>query len=274
LRRFFIQVPGGYQISKQIRERCTFARHNLVADPPFSRLDLVSSHNVLIYLRPEIQERVLATFYQELKPDGFLAVARSENGGELFSPIGEPKHGIFAKRTGAVRPDGAATPGSQSFAPAPVPRKENPSLLAVQDRSQREFERALLEQYSPPAVLVDENLEILQFRGGTGIFLEPAAGKATLNLIRMSRESIRAELQSLLYKARQHDRTVRSQNFEFDHDGQRRQLTIEVLPLRLAEGGRHFLVTFESGTEAEKIRGERRSAKRIAAGAPSPVSGN
>ena len=265
LRRFFIQVPGGYQISRQIRERCTFAKHNLVTDPPFSRLDLVSCHNVLIYLRPEIQERVLATFYQALKPGGFLAVARSENGGEQFSPIGEPKHGIFAKRTAAVRPGGAATPGGSSFAPTPSPRKENPSVSAVQDRAQREFERALLEQYSPPAVLVDENLEILQFRGGTGVFLEPAAGKATLNLISMSREGIRAELQALLYQARQHDRAARSESFEFDHDGQRRQLTIEVHPLRLAESGRHFLVTFESGTEAERVRGARQSAKKESA---------
>src|SRR4029077_15658960 len=182
-------VAGGYQISKQIRERCIFARHNLVTDPPFSRLDLVSCHNVLIYLRPEIQSRVLATFYQALKPSGLLAVARSESGGELFSPIGEPKHGIFAKRTEIARSDDAATPGSRSFATSSPPRKENPSL-PVQDHLQRDFERALLERYSPPAVLVDEQLEILEFRGGTGAFLEPAAGKATLNLIRMSRESI------------------------------------------------------------------------------------
>lgn|GEM_PF-7089575 len=103
--------------------------------------------------------------------------------------------------------------------------------MPVQDHSQRDFARALLERYSPPAVLVDEHLKILQFRVGTGAFLEPAAGKATLNLIRMSRESIRAELQSLLYKARQHDGAVRSENFEFDHAGQRKHVTIEVLPL-------------------------------------------
>jgi PAS domain S-box-containing protein len=269
LRRFFIQIPGGYQISRQIRERCTFARHNLVTDPPFSRLDLVSCHNVLIYLRPEIQERVLATFYQALKPSGFLAVARSENGGQLFAPIGEPKHGIFAKRTGVARVDGAATAGASNFAHIPAPRKVNPSLVA-HDPSQREFERALLEQYAPPAVMVDEDLEILQFRGGTGAFLEPAAGKATLNLIRMSKESIRAELQSLLYRARQYDRTVRSESFEFSHDGQPGQLNIEVVPLRLAEGGRRFLVTFEKGTAgAAKARERRRIAKKdVRASAP------
>jgi two-component system CheB/CheR fusion protein len=260
LRHFFIQVASGYQISKQIRERCIFARHNLVTDPPFSRLDLVSCHNVLIYLRPEIQSRVLATFYQALKPSGVLAVGRSESGGELFSTIGEPKHGFFAKRTGVVRSEGAATAGG-SFVAIPLPRKENPPL-PVQDHSQRDFERALLERYSPPAVLVDENLEILQFRGSTGAFLEPAAGKATLNLIRMSRESIRAELQSLLYKARQHDREVRSENFEFDHAGQRKHVTIEVLPLGHAEGARHFLVTFGERTDAEKVRGAARIAKK------------
>ena len=128
-------------------------------------------------------------------------------------------------------------------------------------------------------MLVDENLEILQFRGSTGVFLEPAAGKATLNLISMSRESIRAELQALLYEARQHDREARSESFEFDHAGQRRQLTIEVHPLRLAEGGRHFLVTFGAGTEAEKVRGARQRAKKEIAkkdsrGAPSPASAN
>ena len=110
--------------------------------------------------------------------------------------------------------------------------------------------------------MVDENLEILQFRGSTGAFLEPAAGKATLNLIRMSRESIRAELQSLLYKARQHDREVRSENFEFDHAGQRKHVTIEVLPLGHAEGARHFLVTFGERTDAEKVRGAARIAKK------------
>jgi two-component system, chemotaxis family, CheB/CheR fusion protein len=106
----------------------------------------VSCHNVLIYLRPEIQSRVLATFYQALKPSGVLAVGHSESGGELFSTIGKPKHGFFAKRTGVVRSEGTAASASQSFAPIPPPRKENP-LLSVQDHSQRDFERALLERY-------------------------------------------------------------------------------------------------------------------------------
>ncbi len=111
-------------------------------------------------------------------------------------------------------------PGRRTLRPFPL-RARQIRLWSAHDPSQWEFERALLEQYAPPAVLVDEDLEILQFRGGTGAFLEPAAGKATLNLIRMSKESIRAELQSLLYRARQHDRTVRSEGFEFSHDGQR-----------------------------------------------------
>ena len=262
LRRFFIQVSGGHQVSKQIREHCIFAGHNLVTDPPFSRLDLVSCHNVLIYLRPEIQSRVLATFYQSLKPNGFLALARSESGGELFSQIAEPKYGIFAKRPEAVRLDSGATVGGQSFAPSP-PHRGDPPASPAHERLEKEFERVLLQRYSPPAVLVDENLEIQQFRGSTGAFLEPPAGKATPNLIKMSREAIRTELQTLLYSSRQHNRPARCENFEFDdHTGHHRSLTIEALPLKLSHGGRHFLVTFEETTGVQRVRGGRRIEKK------------
>ena len=186
LRRFFSKGDGRYQISKAIREMCVFARHDLTRDPPFSRMDLVSCRNVLIYLETRLQERVFATFHYALAPSGFLLLGPAESVGEsspLFGALDE-KHRIYAKKAAAVAPHLQFAPRARDERPATqtllTPR------AAARSHVPREADRLLLVRYGPPSIVVDESLNILEFRGDTDPFLEHAHGQATLNLTQMS----------------------------------------------------------------------------------------
>ena len=186
LRRFFIEEEGGYRVNKALREMVVFARQNVISDPPFSRLDLISCRNLLIYFEPELQRTVFPAFHYALKPGGFLCLGASESIGsftELFEPI-DKKHKIYARKSGApvafqlplkkaggdVRANaaraerGARVPASQGDLVDPA-RHE---LTA-----QREADRVIANQFAPPAVLINADLQILQFRGPTGAYLEP-----------------------------------------------------------------------------------------------------
>ncbi|HEY9748522.1 MAG TPA: CheR family methyltransferase, partial [Allocoleopsis sp.] len=256
LYRFFVQVEGGYQISKAVREVCVFARQNLIGDPPFSRLDLISCRNVLIYLGNTLQKKLLPVFHYGLKSTGFLMLGTSETVGDftdLFT-LYDKKNKIYAKKLTAARPNIELT--ASSYAPTianpqPLVTEPLPSDLELQ----READRIVLNQYAPAGVVVDANLEILQFRGQTSPYLEPAPGRASLNLLRMAKEQLRRELQSAIYQARQQNLSVRRDGLlvrEGSSDGppgteRIRQITINVTPLQVGANQECFLVLFEDG---------------------------
>lgn len=181
LRRFFQKRDAGYQITKPVRDLCVFARQNVFKDPPFSNLDLISCRNVLIYFARELQKRVLPMFHYALNPSGYLILGGSESIGafaDLFAPA-HSKQKIFAKRS---VPQGTG----QHFSRIETAFDHRALLPQIREEPargfdpQREADRLLLDRYGPPSVLVDEGLNIVQFRGRTGIFLEPAPGAASL----------------------------------------------------------------------------------------------
>jgi two-component system CheB/CheR fusion protein len=194
LKRFFTKEKGGYRVSREIREMVIFACQNIISDPPFTKLDLLSCRNLLIYLDPEIQRKVIPLLHYGLNPGGILLLGSAETIGEfttLFSPIQsslrlyrclEPKirHQpvefpvTFGKRTSERSPS--------LLAPKPVA-----NLQALADA-------LILRSYAPAAVLVNEAGDILYISGRTGKYLEPAAGKANWNLFAMTRDGIRSEL--------------------------------------------------------------------------------
>jgi len=253
LRRFFSKANGGYEINKSIREMCVFAKQNLVKDPPFSRLDLISCRNVLIYLGPVLQAKALPVFHYALKPDGYLLLGTSETIHgflDLFTVVNR-KQRIFAKNPGASRLTlDIASPGT---GPAPValaPAHGAPEWVGTQ--VQKEADRLLVTRYTPASVLVTETLEIIQFRGHTGPYLEPASGRASLNLLKMAREDLVVDLRNAIQQAKRRNATVRKEGIHLTGAGHPAAVTIEVVPVKTPEiRPRHFLVIFEA---AEPVR--------------------
>jgi two-component system CheB/CheR fusion protein len=245
LRRFFARTERGYQISKAIREQCVFARQNLVKDPPFSRMDLISCRNVLIYFGPVLQKRVLPIFHYALNPAGFLMLGRSESVGgfsSLFSLVDKGSR-IFSRKAVATQPH----PGRQDGAAAAFPAAKGataeraggaPDLAA-------EADGIILSRYSPAGLVINESLDILQFRGNVSPYLKPQPGKASLNLMKMAGESFALELRLLVRQAAGKDVPVRKAGLRVRNDDVVSTVDVEVVALK--PGGapeRHFLVVF------------------------------
>jgi len=247
LRRYFAKVPGGYQISKAVRDVCILAKQNIAKDPPFSNLDLISCRNVLIYLNPLLHKRVMPVFHYALKPDGFLLLGGSETttGFEnLFGPF-DRKHRIYVKRAAAGRPMVDFSLGDQ---PAGQPEELQKSRLREPPAFdiQREADRMLLGRFAPATVLVNERMEIVQFRGHTGAYLEPAPGSASLNLLKMAREGLLMELRTAIHKAQKQGMPIRREELRIQSNGAARSVSIEVLPIKSpGMRERHFLVLFQ-----------------------------
>ena len=257
LRRFFTKVDGRYQVSKAIREMCVFARHDLTRDPPFSRMDLISCRNVLIYLKPRLQERVFATFHYALAPSGFLWLGPAESVGEaspLFSVL-DDQHRIYARKAAVTTPllhfaahASEERPATESLTPRAAAHSDVP----------READRLLLVRYGPPSVVVDESLNILEFRGDTDPFLEHAHGQATLHLPQMVRKGLLVALRQAIEGARRDGVPARKDGVQLRYRDRLYSVTIEVIPIKgHAAAERCLLILFE--TDPISTRAERRA---------------
>ncbi len=249
LRRFFQKVDKGYRVSKRVRDLCIFARQNLCIDPPFSRLDLVSCRNVLIYLTPELQKQIIPTFHYALRPDGYLLLGCSEairNFSDLFSLV-DRRHKFYARI------------GTRSWANlelAARPLTDELSGLVPESHAherdgwtevelQRAADRIVLARYGPAGVIVNERMEILQSRGHTAPFLEMAPGAASLQLVRMIRESIAIQVRDAVRRAIDLEVPIKVEGLELRENGDTLQLKLDVLPLQsLSSRGRFYLVLF------------------------------
>ncbi len=256
LQRFFTEGPGGYRVAKAIRDMCVFARQNVLNDPPFSKMDLITCRNLLIYMEPSLQQKVIPLLHFALKPEGHLVLGASESVGPfrgLFQ-LEDTKHRIFAKRQPPLAQPHAPPPlwrsGEQdgaraAHAPGKGVSVESASFGAME--LHREADRVLLSRFAPPGVLVNAELEILQFRGDTGPFLAPSPGKASLNLLRMVREGLLVPLQALVQAAQVAHAPVRESGLRFQSHGGLRTVDLEVVPVRSSSPSeRAFLIIFGS----------------------------
>lgn len=200
LASFFVKTASGYQVSKSIRDMCVFANQNVFKDPPFSRLDLISCRNVLIYFGAVLQKKVFSLFHYALKPTGFLLLGSAETIGEftdLYRPL-DNKNKLYAKK-------GIAAHMNFDFhniqaEPSPEQPEKMTSSWTHAD-VQKEVDRLLLERFAPPGVVVDERMDIFQFRGKTGPYLDPAPGEASLNLLRMAKTGLQMPLRAAISEA-------------------------------------------------------------------------
>ena len=259
LRRFFNEEQGGYRVCKMLREMVVFARQNLIADTPFSRMDLVSCRNLLIYLEPSLQKKAMPTFHFALKPGGFLLLGASESIGgftDLFEPV-DKKYKIYSKKP--AQPLGIQLPvkgerdeyGAPSERPLHQPRVSEPpeGLRGEHNNVLREADRIALSQYAPPGVVVNEELQVLQFRGPTGAYLEPPIGKASFDLLKMAREGLMLPLRSAINQAKKEKKSVCRENVRVKQDGKTRTIRLEIIPLKnLSESG--FLILFDDAQKA------------------------
>lgn len=200
LNRFFTKVSDAFKVKDDIRESVIFATQNLAKDPPFSHLDLVSCRNVLIYFKPELQQKIFSEFFYALKPRGYMLLGSSETVGkaaDLFTTT-DKKWKIFKTKSLDLSPRHSEQLIAQARPAVGAPLKTpEPADIAIRDIT----ENLLLERYSPAAILVNENGDILFFHGRTGKYLEPPSGRARLNIDDMAREGLLFDLKSGIQKA-------------------------------------------------------------------------
>lgn len=270
LRRFFTKVNGNYQVHKSIRDMCVFARQNVLVDPPFGNLDLVACRNVLIYFGPHLQRKIIPLFHYSLRPKGFLVLGGSETIGanaEHFVLM-DKKHKIYSKKQMFGRQEldiparlaepsqKRSVPGVESHRPGVAP---NPGNL------QQYVDRILLRDFSPGAVVVNRDFDVVQFRGRTGDYLEHSSGAASLNLLGMVHDSLAMHLRLALNKAARHHARVKLPDIELKHAHKPRLISVEVVPFEMPpDAERYYLVAFKEVGGAPLLP-EFRSAKARAA---------
>ena len=235
LQRFFVPVEGSYQISKAVRERCVFARQNLINDPPFSRMDLISCRNVLIYFDTSLQKKLLPMFHYGLKPTGFLILGASETVGDfanLFHLV-DRRHKIYTKQSASLVlsmelervNDPIASTASTASLPIPEAPSNQSNLADLADQ-------IVLSQFAPVGVVVNAQLEIVQFRGQIGHYLEPSPGQASLNLLNMVKEDLRLALRTTIYQAKQDHKAAQKQGIPMQDGTRTWQVQVDVVPIK------------------------------------------
>jgi len=247
-RQYFVKEDGGYRIAKRVRDLCVFVRHDLARDPPFSRLDLVCCRNVLIYFSPELQKRVIPLFHYALHAGGLLLLGRTENipgFPQLFAAV-DKRHKLFVRsdEKSVLR---FAARSDASTSPFPVPSAAPATPRRGGDLT-RQLDGLLLARYAPPGALVDEQLEVLQFRGETGEFLQAAQGEPQTSLLKMVRPNVVVTLRAAMAQARRDMALVRTPNVLVGRSGDGATCDLVILPVTglSADGRPLFLVLFEA----------------------------
>ncbi len=259
LARFFERVDGGYRITKRVRDVCIFVKHDLTRDAPFAKLDLVSCRNVLIYFDADLQRRVVPMLHYCLNKGGHLFLGQSETVTgfrDLFTPI-DMQSRLFAK-TGTSARLAFPIPGA-SDGPAKLAEQVPSDRAHPAREAQRQADHFLLSRYAPPGVVVNERLEVLQFRGRTGDYLEAPPGQPQANVLRMARGGLAAHLHDAIERAQAQGITVRKEGLRIDPTQASRLFHLEVVPLSSVPDphDRYFLIVFEpadAGSDRPSVR--------------------
>ena len=250
LEKFFTKRGNVYQVSKSLREMCLFSQHNLIKHPPFSRLDLVSCRNLLIYLDGNLQKKILPVFHYSLRPNGFLFLGTSESlsgYSDLFRTIDKHNRVFQAKDTAL---------GTQvTFPITDSVRLTRPQFNRPKDDSKKGDERQvgkiieniLLEDYAPACVIVNERADVVYFFGHTGKYLEPASGTPTNNILELARKGLRLDLRTALHKATASKTPVTHENITVETgDDLVQRINLKIRPmLELGDDSGLFLIIFQ-----------------------------
>jgi two-component system CheB/CheR fusion protein len=250
--KFFVRTENNnFRVHKRIRDLCVFAQHNVFKDPPFSRLDLISCCNFFIYLDTTLQQKCAALFYYALNPNGFLVLGKSEAissaGQQLFSQV-EKRFKVYRKK-----PNGSLKVLAEINSRLPAPeiaeaRERKRTAVEVQPEMtglEKTVDDILYAKYIPAAVVINQEMEILQFRGSTSLFLEPSRGKASFNLLKMARHELTFDLRNCIHKAQTTQTAVSKTGLRFKIKDQEHTVKLEAIPIPSNNEDRLTLVIFE-----------------------------
>lgn len=267
LARFFVELDGHYRISKRIRDACVFSRHNVLVDPPFSRIDLVSCRNLLMYLEPILQRDVLRNLHYALKTEGVLWLGSADSVGpqqELFDPLEAP-HKIFRRRAGTVsHPIVRRGPSLQAVPPRAFSRDDVSHAVDVL----KESDRVLLSRFAPAGILVSTDLEVLQYRGNVAPYIAPATGRPSLKLMQVLDRRLQVAVRAAIARSETEEVIGREERVQLTTDrGEARTVLIQVV--RIGPGPDGLLIMFR-----EEPASPERSVPADAQGQGTPAEGD
>jgi two-component system CheB/CheR fusion protein len=258
LNRFFTKSKNKYRILRSLRDSCIFAHHNILRDPPFSRMDFISCRNMLIYLDINAQKKVMSTFHYALNEGGYLMLGKSETAGtsaQLFATI-DKKYKFYSRKKNTSHRSIPSLTASNSYLTMPdknsspnLPFKKTP--LSTSGNLGNAFDAVLLEHHVPASVIINYDLDILQFRGSTALYLQHSPGKASFNILKMVHVEITFELRNAIHHAIKTKQTVRKMGIEMNRDAKDNTIqivNIEVIPLKL-EGEEPLLIVIFTGQQ-------------------------
>jgi two-component system CheB/CheR fusion protein len=248
LQKYFIKAESHYQIVKSVRELIVFSQHNLLKDPPFSRMDLISCQNVLIYLEAEPQKRILQMVHYALKPAGYLFLGKSETLRtlhELFEPL-DKKIKLFGRKERRGSP--------LDLLPYSIRTNTGRENQRIEEHSDSEkgMNKLMLTHYVYPGVVLNQNMVITQFFGDTSAYIISGPGKASFNILKMIRQDLLIEVRSLLQVVRQTEQLGSKENILIYNNGKPQQVTLEVAPKKIG-GYQFFLLIFKATESMDSI---------------------
>ncbi len=267
LQRFFTKADGSFRVNKALRDACVFAQHNILSDPPFSRLDFISCCNLFIYLDTAAQKKAINTFHYALNNDGFLMLGKSENisqSAHLFISANK-KYKIFSRKVNSsshrlpeLSPRFVPQPGADKNAPL-VPRNKTQNTTPVnQQWLDNAIDAVLVSEFMPASVVINHQMEIVQFRGTTDLFLTHPKGQATFNIIKMARPEIAFELRNAISKVIKTKHRFRKTGIELKVKSVVKFISLEIVPLPIDSNEPLILILF---TEQEQAENYSQSAK-------------
>ena len=260
IQRFFTKSDGGFRVNKAVRDMCVFAPHNVLQDPPFSRLDFISCCNLFIYFDNAAQRKAINTFHYALNDDGFLMLGKSENitqSANLFTGFNK-KYKIFSRKINS---------GTRTL-PALLPRYTQQTLLeknnSVPTKSKikqnisvshngldNAIDAVLVSEFMPASVVINHQMEIMQFRGITDLFLTHPKGKATFNILKMARPEIAFELRNAISKVIKTKHRVRKSGIELKINSAIRIISLEIVSLKIEWNEPLLLILFTEQEQSE-----------------------
>ena len=270
LKTFFTRTEDGYRVIKSIRDMCVFARHDLLKDPPFGKIDFISCRNVLIYMDAYLQKKALTTFHYALNNRGLLWLGRSETIGSvpaLFSVGSIKSANLFTRRD---VPGGFMPLTSNIRRGQPLPTPPDPKTDPMRPDYQKTADELILNRYTPAGVVVNGALDVVHFRGSTAAYLEQAPGKPTHNLLLLARQGLAFELRNLLHKAKKTQAQVSKENIPVGVNGSLSSVTIEAMPLP-GTLDPHYLVLFHPAPAPGPEPPARKARKGTAPAPPTPA---
>jgi two-component system CheB/CheR fusion protein len=264
LRRFFVKEEAGYRIKKEIREMVVFAVHNVIKEPPFTRLDLLSCRNLMIYLEPELQNRLIPVFHYALKLGGLLFLSPSESIGnhtELFSSFNRKWKFYFATNSASSSRTLMTSPltwtkGSSGKVPEEIMKKNKEPNLTELAR------RLLIQFFAPASVITDRKGDLIYVHGETGKYLRPAPGQASLNVIEMAREGLEIELRTAIHAASSQNLPTLNREVQIKTNGDFTTVNLSVRPLPGIDGDQNLLLVSFQDIATSHLKPKRKTTAK------------